>query len=99
MKTVAMRIPKDLEEELEEISRVEGLDKSTALRKLLKMGLRERKKELALSLLQRDKVTLWKASKIAGITIWEMIDLVKDKGIALPIKAEEVIDDIKAGMK
>ena len=99
MKTVAVRIPKDLERELEEISRVEGLDKSTALRKLLKMGLKERKKELALSLLQQDKVTLWKASKIAGITIWEMIDLMKEKGITLPIKAEDVIEDIKAGLE
>lgn len=98
MKTVAMRIPEDLEKELEEISRVEGLDKSAALRKLLKMGLRERKKELALSLLQQGKVTLWKASKIAGVTIWEMMDLVKEKGMTLPIKAEDVIEDIKAGM-
>lgn len=99
MKTVAMRISRDIEEELEEISRIEGLDRSAALRKLLRMGLKERKKELALSLLQQGKVTLWKASKIAGMTIWEMIELVKMKGIALPIKAENVIEDIKAGLE
>ncbi|MEE8168548.1 MAG: UPF0175 family protein [Candidatus Hydrothermarchaeales archaeon] len=99
MKTVAVRIPKDIEKEFEVVVKTEGLDKSTALRKLLKKGIGEWKKEYALELLQQGKTTLWKAAKIADLTIWEMLDLLEEKGIILPIRAEDVLEDIKAGMR
>lgn len=99
METVAVRIPKDIEEELKLVIEREGLARSAALRKMLEKGLKEWKKELALQLLREGKVTLWKAAGIAGITIWEMLDLVEEKGISLPIKAEDVIEDIRAALK
>lgn len=99
MKTVAVRIPREIEKELKVIIETEGLDKSTAFRKILEKGLKEWKKELALKLLQEGKVTLWKSAKIAGLSIWEMLDLIEKRGVALPIRAEDVIEDIRAGME
>lgn len=99
METVAVRIPKDIEEELRLVVEREGLDRSTALRKMLEKGLKEWKKELALQLLREGKVTLWKAAEVAGVTIWEMLELVEEEGISLPIRAEDVIEDIKAALR
>jgi predicted HTH domain antitoxin len=99
METIAVRIPKDIEEGLKLVIEREGLERSAALRKILEKGLKEWKKELALQLLREGKVTLWKSAKIAGVTIWEMLDLVEEKRISLPIKAEDVIDDIRAALK
>jgi len=95
MKTVAVRIPKAIEKEIERIAEVEKLDKSSVLRKILEIGIEEWKKEYVLKLLQRKKITLWKASEIAGLTIWEMLELIKQKNISLPIKAEDIIEDIR----
>jgi predicted HTH domain antitoxin len=99
METVAVRIPKDIEEELRLVVEREGLDRSTALRKMLEKGLKEWKKELALQLLREGKVTLWKAAEVAGVTIWEMLELVEEEGISLPIRAEDVIEDIRAALR
>lgn len=99
METMAVRIPKKIEKELALIIEKEGVDRSTALRKMLEKGIKEWKKELALKLLGEGKITLWKAAKIAGLTIWEMLDLIEEKRIILPIKADDVIDDIRAGLQ
>ncbi|MCS4540894.1 MAG: UPF0175 family protein [Euryarchaeota archaeon] len=99
METVAMRISKDLWRELEKITEIEALSKSDALRKMLEKGIKEWKKDLALQLLQQGKITLWKAAKMAEVTIWDMLDLTEKKGISLPIKAKDIIEDIKAGLK
>jgi predicted HTH domain antitoxin len=99
METVAVRIPKDIEEELRLVVEREGLDRSTALRKMLEKGLKEWKKELALQLLREGKVTLWKAAEVAGVTIWEMLELVEEEGISLPIRAEDVVEDIRAALR
>jgi len=93
---VAVRIPEAIEKEVEKITKIEKIDKSSALRKIFEIGIGEWKKEHALKLLQQGKVTLWKASQLADLTIWEMIELVKQKNISLPIRAEDVIEDLRA---
>lgn len=99
METVAARIPSDLEESLRKIMDVEHLDRSAALRKLLEIGVKEWKQEFALRRLVEGKITLWKAAEIADATIWDMMDLVREKGFSLPIRAEDVLEDIKTAME
>ncbi|WP_457555117.1 UPF0175 family protein [Candidatus Pyrohabitans sp.] len=94
-----MRIPGEIKREIEKIAKTEHIDRSTALRMVLEKGLREWKKEIALKLLVEGKVTLWKAASIAGIPLVEMLELVEEKGVSLPVRAEDVIDDIRAGLK
>ncbi len=98
METVSVRIPKKLKEEIEEIAEIEKIDRANALRKVLEIGINEWKKEYAVKLLAEGKVTLWKAASIAGVSIWEMLDIIEAKGISLPIRAEDVLEDIKAAL-
>lgn len=93
---ISARVPKEIYEDLEFFVKTERTDRSAATRKLLEMGLSEWKKERALTLLADGKVTVWKAASIAGISLWEMIDLIKEKKIVMPIRAEDVLDDLKA---
>jgi len=99
METVALRIPTDLERSLKRVMRVEHLDRSVALRKLLEIGSQEWRKDFAVRKLMDGKMTVWKAAKLSGISVWEMLDLVRERGISLPIKAEDVIEDIREAMK
>jgi len=98
-KTVAARISKDLDEVLDEVSVFEGVDRSTALRKLVEKGARMWRRERAFELLEKGEVTLWKAAEIAGVSLWEMIDIVKDKKInwvkLTPEEIEREFEDAK----
>ncbi len=80
--TVSARIPRDLEEELESMMREERLEKSSALRKLLHLGMEHYRKDRGLRLLSEGKVTFSKAAEIAGLNVWEFSDLVKDRKIS-----------------
>ncbi len=99
METVAMRIPKSMQKDVRELARIEKLDQSTALRKLLEMGVAEWRLELALKQLQEGKITTWKAAELARITLWDMIEVVQKRGVVLPMKADDIIADIEAALK
>jgi predicted HTH domain antitoxin len=45
------------------------------------------------------KVSLAKAAEIAGISIREMIDLIKEQGESLHITVEDIQEDFEAAMK
>jgi predicted HTH domain antitoxin len=93
---ISTRVPEELEEGIEEFMRAEKLEKSAAVRKLLRTGLEEWRQRRALVLLERGEVTFTKAAEIAGLDVWSFADLVKRSG-AIWIKSVEGIKaDIKA---
>ena len=91
--TVSARIPREMEEEVEAVMGEEHLEKSAALRKLLHLGIENYRRDRALRLLSERKVTLSKAAQVAKITIWEMLDLVRERGIVWV--GDDVIDDVR----
>jgi predicted HTH domain antitoxin len=70
-KTIATRIPRELEEEILKFMKEEGLDKSASVRRILEIGVEEWKRRRAVQLYSIGKVTLWKASQIAGLSLRE----------------------------
>ena len=96
LKNIAVRIPKELEKEIENFMEEEMVDKSSAIRKILEIGISEWRKTRAVELYRRNRITLWKASQIAKISLREMIDELKNKRIPINITTEEIIEDIKA---
>jgi predicted HTH domain antitoxin len=95
-KTIATRVPKEIDDFLEKIMKEEKLDKSTTTRRILERGIAEWRKERALDLLKKGKVTLVKAAEIAGISIYEMMELVNEKKIDyIHITEEELEKEIK----
>lgn len=93
---ISTRIPKELEEGVEEFMQAEKLEKSAAVRKLLWTGLQEWKKKKALELLERGEITFTKAAEIAGLDVWSFADLVRRSGITWIKSVEKVKADIEA---
>jgi predicted HTH domain antitoxin len=91
--TVSARIPREMEEEVEALMREEHLEKSAALRRLLHLGIENYRRERAVRLLFERKATLSKAAQVAKITIWEMLDLVRERGIVWV--GDDVIDYVR----
>ncbi len=93
--SVSARIPEDVFKELEAFMKEESLEKSASIRKLLADGLQHWKEQRALKSLEEGKVTFLKAAEIAGLSVWDFADLVREKGIVW-IKSENFIySDIK----
>ena len=99
LKNIAARIPKELEEDIENFMKDEGIDKSSAIRKILEMGIDEWKKRKAIELFRLKRVTLWKASEIAGISLREMMDELNNQKIPLHVSVQDIEEDIKAAKK
>jgi predicted HTH domain antitoxin len=81
LKPLAVRVPAGLEKEILEIIKQEKLDKATVVRNLLEIGITEWRKQTALELLQKGKVTFAKAAEMAKLSLWEFADLVKQRNI------------------
>jgi predicted HTH domain antitoxin len=98
-KTVATRISHELEKEIVDFMREEGLDKSAAIRRILEIGLDEWKRRRAIELYRAGKATLWKASQIAGLSLREMLDELNRLKIVTHVTVEDVEEDIQAARK
>ena len=92
LKPLAVRIPEEIEKEIQEVIEREGLDKATAVRTLLELGIGEWRKQTALELLRNGKVTFAKAAEIAKLSLWEFADLVKQRNIEWVRYTPEEID-------
>ena len=100
MTTVSVRVSDKVKQEIEKFAKDEKLEQtSEAARKLLAIGIEEWKKEKALDLLEKGKVTFMKAAEIAELPVWEFSELVKDSGIVWMKDIEAVKEDIKRALK
>ena len=92
---VGVRLTSEEIKAIEERAKEAAVDKSTALRQLLKLGIKQFNLERALDLYKQEKISLEKAAEIADISIWEMMDIMKEKGITSKLGKE----DLEKGMK
>ena len=92
LKPLAVRIPAKIEKDIKEIVEEENLDKATVVRNLLELGVAEWRKQTALDLLQKGKVTFTKAAQTAELSLWEFADLSKQRNIEWVRLAPEDIE-------
>ena len=96
LKPLAVRIPVEIEKEILEMVERERLDKATAVRTLIEMGISEWRKQTALELLRNGKVTFAKAAEMAKLSLWEFADLVKQRNVEwVRYAPEEIEKEIK----
>ena len=91
LKPLAVRVPSEVEQEISEIVKEEKVDKATVVRNLLEIGLAEWRKQTALDLLQKGKITFAKAAEMAKLSLWEFADLIKQRSIEwVRLEPEEI---------
>jgi len=89
------RLTSELDKGLDMVAKIEQLDKSTALRKLLSKSLEDWKKNHALKLYSEGKLSTEQAAKFAELSIWSFFDLLKQKKVPTNYDFEELERDIK----
>ncbi|MBI2907743.1 MAG: UPF0175 family protein [Chloroflexi bacterium] len=92
---VGTRLPESLIADLEKIEKVEQTDRSTVLRKLLSRALREWKLEHYSQEYGQGRMTLARAAEEADVSLWEMMDYVRQKKIPAQYGLEDLEHDLK----
>ena len=58
----------------------------------------DKKLEHTLDLYQKGEITLLKAAEIAGISLWEILEIVREKRLPMHYTLEDVEKDIKTAI-
>lgn len=94
MKTVTTRIPEDDEEALAELGEEMSADRSEVLRRLIRQGLNDWRKERALEQLRDHSITLRKAAELADVSYVEMLTLAAKEGIDIGYTTDDLERDL-----
>lgn len=92
---VGARLPLELVRELELIENVEQSDRSTTLRRLLSNAVRQWKLEHYSRLYGDGKVTLARAARDAGVSLWEMMDYARTRKTPVQYDLEDFERDLQ----
>jgi len=88
MKVRSLRIPQDIDQAIEYVSKMEKTEKTQSLRKLARLGF-----EYYASKSYGDgKITLREASKLLSLTLSETIDVFSELGVKRNIRASDVLE-------
>ena len=94
--TVTTRVAEELVKIIDSIAEREGMDRSTVIRRFLLKAVKNWLIETSLEEYEQGKLTLWQAAEKCGLSLWEMIDEVKKRGVHVPYTLEELKEDLKA---
>lgn len=94
MITTSVRLPKEVVDEIERLSKEEGIGKGAFIRKLIVELLKEYKIRKALEFYREGKVSLWKAAEIAGITYREALEELRKRNIPFKYDLEDLEVDV-----
>jgi len=95
LEAVTARLPKEMVREVERMAEKLKVDRSELIRRLLDSALREKRVEDAAQAYQEGHVTLWKAAEIAGISLREMMEVVKEKKIPVSYTLDDLRRDLE----
>lgn len=88
---ISLTVPKEILEESDRIAKEKLEDRSTVMRELLNLGLKQYLLREALRQYTEGKISMGKAAEVGNVSIWKFLDEMKDKKI--PIRYD--LDDIK----
>ncbi|MEK6811656.1 MAG: UPF0175 family protein [Nanoarchaeota archaeon] len=79
--TISVRFDKNLRSDILRIERKWKTDRSEVVRRLLAVAIKNWKIDNFLSEIREHKISVGKAAEECGISIWEMLEILKDKNI------------------
>ncbi len=86
-------LTKDILEELDSYAKQHQENRSTAIRQLLSVALKEISKNTIINNYKNNKITLRQAAEQLGVTYWELMDILIDEGISIQKLTDEEIQN------
>ncbi len=95
VRATSVRFNEELLNRIDRLAEEEGVDRSTLLRKAVKIGVEELLLRYALRLYVNGKISSGRTAELVGIPIWRLLDILRDRGIGL--RTSE--DDLRLSLK
>ena len=92
---VGARLPEELVRDLRMIEDIEQSDRSTTVRKLLTRAVAGWKLDHYARLYADRRITLERAANVAGVSVWEMLDHLRDRRIPAQYDLADLEQDLK----
>ena len=96
MSLVSTRITNELKKNLNWYAEKEKIGRTIALRKILEIGIKEARIEHALELYSKGKITLMKICEITGLSLWEILDIIRERKISMHYTKNDAEKDIRS---
>lgn len=93
---IVARVEDPLAKDIEFFSKIEKLDKSAVIRRLLAKAVKEEKIELALKRYRKNEISIAGAAEIANIPLADMLRIAAENKIPLHYSKEDLLRDFKA---
>ena len=90
-----VRLEQSLVKELDNLAKTEHTDRTSILKQVLNAGIKEIKIRYALQLYQEGRVSVGKAKELAGVSLWEFLDILKARKIGFRTDEEEFAIQLK----
>jgi hypothetical protein len=92
-KIISTRLEPQDSKAFDELSQLEGLDRSVMMRHILHIGLGAYRQNAAVQAYAQGKMTLGRAAELAGISQWEMLGVLDAHRTDLNYDAKEMEKD------
>ncbi len=90
MKTASIRLNNQQDKDIENYAKKENIDKSTAVRKLLELGLIETKKKESINMVHKRKWTIWKGASHCNESFRSFLSILKENNVPFPLSVDEL---------
>jgi predicted HTH domain antitoxin len=92
---INLRVTDQVMAELDGLAQQESVSCISLARMILLEGIAQRKREMALRLYREGKASKSRAAEIAGISLWEMLDLVEQAELPAAYSLSEAVEDVR----
>ena len=96
MRQLNLRVPETIVQGLDEIASKEQIDRTALARKMLTEAIQQWKVEAAIAACRRGEITKARAAELAGISIYEIMDVVRLRGAAPSYSLDELRADLSS---
>lgn len=95
VETVSVRLDDDTLDQIRFFQEEYRTDRSEIIRRMLDFASKEMKKDIAIKMLKEGKVSIGRAAEFTGISIYEVLELCKERHVHVGYKVEDFEKDLK----
>ena len=93
--TVSTRLNQSELALIQSLAELEGCDRGTLFRSLLRSGLERLRRDRAVEAYRREQVTLSRAAELAGMSVWDFLALMESEKLELHYDVTEFREDLR----
>ena len=92
---INLRVPDEVVSDLDTLAKQERASRADLARQILLDGIAHRKRALAVRLYREGKASKSRAAEIAGISLWEMMDLIDQASLSSTYTLQEAVEEVR----